>query len=64
LEIVFVGNPEGFQAPSYQLYNYDTSGALSVVSETGVRIIRRFINPGYEYAALDFERTDYIPQYL
>jgi hypothetical protein len=64
LEIAFVGHPVGFQAPSYKIYKYEPAGALSVVFEVEVRIIRRFINPGYEYAALEIERTDYIPQYL
>jgi hypothetical protein len=26
--------------------------------------IRRYINPGYEYAIVEIERTHYIPQYL
>jgi hypothetical protein len=34
---------------------------LSVIFEVEVRIIRRFISPGFAYEELDIERTD--PQY-
>jgi hypothetical protein len=64
LEIAFVGRPVGFKAPSYKMYKYEPSGALSVIFEVEVRVIRRYINPGYDYAVLEIERTDYIPQYL
>jgi hypothetical protein len=64
LEIAFVGRPVGFQAPSYNIYKYEPSAALSVLFEVEVRVIRRYINPEYEYVIVEIERTDYIPQYL
>jgi hypothetical protein len=57
LEIAFVGRPVGFQAPSYKIYKYEPSEALSVLFEVEVRVIRRYINPGYEYAIVEIERT-------
>jgi hypothetical protein len=44
LEIAFVGHPVGFQTPSYKVYKYEPSEALSVVFEVEVRLIRRDIS--------------------
>ena len=63
LEITFVGKPSGFQAPSYKVYKYELSEGLSVIFEVEVRIVRRFISPGYLYEELNIERTDFLPQY-
>jgi hypothetical protein len=63
LEITFVGQPIGFQAPSYKVYKYELSEGMVVVFEVEVRIIRRLISPGYAYEELDIERTDFLPQY-
>ncbi|PNF43731.1 hypothetical protein B7P43_G14069 [Cryptotermes secundus] len=56
------GKPSGFQAPSYKVYKYELSEGLSVIFEVEVRIIRRFLGPGYLYE-LNIERTDFLPQY-
>jgi hypothetical protein len=63
LEITFVGKPRGFQAPSFKVYKYELSEGLCVIFEVEVRIIRRFISPGYLYEELDIERTNPLPQY-
>jgi hypothetical protein len=63
LEITFVGKPIGFQAPSFKVYRYELSEGLCVIFEVEVRIIRRFISPGYCFEDLDIERTDFLPQY-
>jgi hypothetical protein len=60
IEIAFVGHPKHFQAPSYKIYKYEPSPGLTVVFEVAVRIIRRHINPGYEYADVEIERTDFL----
>jgi hypothetical protein len=39
LEIAFVGRPVGFQAPSYKIYKYEPSEALSILCEVEVRDI-------------------------
>jgi hypothetical protein len=48
LETAVVVRPVRFQVPSYKIYKYEPS-------EVEVRIIRRFIKPGYEYADLEIE---------
>lgn len=63
LEIAFVGHPIGFQAPSHKMYKYEPSALLTVVFEVEVRILRRFIHPGYAYDVLEIERTDCLSQY-
>jgi hypothetical protein len=63
IEIAFVGKPRNYQAPSYRIYKYDTSESLTVVFEVEVRIIRRYINPGYDYAEIEIEGTDFLSTY-
>jgi hypothetical protein len=63
LEIAFIGRPHGFQAPSYKVYRYEVSEGLCVIFEVEVRIILRFVSPGFMYEELDIERTDFLPQY-
>jgi hypothetical protein len=63
LEITFVGKPHRFQAPSYKVYRCEVSEGLCVMFEVEVRIIRRFVSPGFIYEKLDIERTDFLPQY-
>jgi hypothetical protein len=63
LEITFVGKPVGFQGPSFKVYRYESSEGLCVIFEVELRIIRRFISPGYCFEELDIERTDPFPQY-
>jgi hypothetical protein len=63
LEITFVGKLNGFQAPSYKIYRYELSEGLHVIFEVEVRIIRRFISPGFMYEELNIERIDCLPQY-
>jgi hypothetical protein len=63
LEITVVGQPIGFQAPSYKVYKYELSEGMIVIFEVEVRIIRRLISPGYMYDKLEIERIDFLPQY-
>jgi hypothetical protein len=63
IEIAFVGKPRSYPAPSYRIYKYETSEALTVISEVEVRIIRRYINPGYDYADVEIQRTDFLSTY-
>jgi hypothetical protein len=50
VEIASVRRPKSYQAPSYRIYKYEASEALTVIFEEEVRIIHRYINPGYHYA--------------
>jgi hypothetical protein len=63
IEIAFVGRPRSYQGPSYRIYKYETWEALTVIFEVDVRIIRRLINPGYDYAKIEIERTDFLSAY-
>jgi hypothetical protein len=60
IEIAFVGRPRIYQVPSYTIYKYEALEALTVIFEVEVRIIRRYINPGYDYAEIEVERTDFL----
>jgi hypothetical protein len=60
LEITFVGKPVGFQAPSFKVYKYELSEGLSVIFEVELRIIRRFVSPGYLFEELGIERIVFV----
>jgi hypothetical protein len=63
LEIVFKGNPKGFEAPSHSVYTHQSEYGL-VIFEVETRITGRYIPPGAEYQELETERTDFLNYHI
>jgi len=61
LEIAFAGKPKRYKVPNCNLFKFEHSEGLTIVSEVETRLIKRCIPPHGEFDLIEIERTDYVP---